>query len=439
MKKVFRSEYFKWGATIFLAGALLIVFFQIVDKYGGFKTGLSTLITIISPFLYGFVMAYLLDPLYSFIISKTYPGIKGATEKPSSALKISKIIATIVSLVVLFGVVIGIGALIIPQLIESVTGLSQTLPGDVTHFTDIINNYLDNMENDALADTLQDNVEELQNHVISWVQDTFLPGMGSLVQRVSSGLIVTIKTILNMVIGVIACVYYLNGKETFMAQFKKTILALFREDRAKEIFEFADYTNKTFGAFISGKILDSLIIGILCFIAMSILKLPYSMLISTIVGITNVIPFFGPFIGAIPSVLLILVVNPIQAFYFLILIVVLQQLDGNVIGPKILGSSIGIASFWVMFAIILGGGLFGFVGMILGVPVFAVLYYYGGRFVRNKLEKKGLAEDTTDYISYNAYEINESEILGGMGQTSREDFDADKDDSAEEIINERTE
>ncbi len=430
MKRIFRSEYFKWGATIFLAGALLVVFFQITNNFGGFKTGISTFLTIVSPFVYGFIMAYLLNPIYSFIIRKTYPVIKGSA-KPTSALKISKIIATVVSILVLFGAIVGIGALIIPQLVESITGLSQTLPGDVRHFTEVINDYLDNMENIALAETLQENVEEFQNHVISWVQNTFLPSMGSLVQRVSSGVIVTIKTILNIVIGVIACVYFLNGKETFVAQLKKTIMAFFKEDSAEEIFFFADYTNKTFGAFISGKILDSLIIGVLCFIAMSILNLPYSMLISTIVGITNIIPFFGPFIGAIPSVLLILLVNPLQALYFLILIIVIQQLDGNVIGPKILGNSIGIASFWVMFAIIIGGGLFGFAGMVLGVPVFAVLYYYAGWFVRNKLEKKGLAQDTMDYTHYTKYEIDDSEVINDTGQTPDKGLDADKEEAAE--------
>ena len=186
----------------------------------------------------------------------------------------------------------------------------------------------------------------------------------------------------------------------FRSQTKKLILSISRDRVAEEIFNFLNFANKTFGGFISGKIIDSIIIGFICFGAMNVMGLPYPVLISTIIGVTNIIPFFGPFIGAIPSVVIIAIASPIQALYFLIMVVVLQQVDGNIIGPAILGNSTGLASFWVMFSIIVGGGLFGFIGMILGVPVFAIIYYYAGRIIKTKLSRKNLPVETWEYTSY---------------------------------------
>ena len=398
MKRFFRSGYFNWGATIFLAGAALVIFYHVVADFSGFKKGIGTLISIISPFIYGFVMAYLLTPLYNYIVRKLYPSIKGDSKTNKRALTISKIVATIVCMIVLIGVVVGLVALLVPQVIESVRVISVALPGNLENLSDWATGILENMHNTQLANTLQDGLDEIQDNLLGWVQNTLLPGVGTLMQRVSSSVLFTIKTALNIIIGVIACAYFLNGKEQFKAQAEKITLAIFKPEKAKEIFDFATYTNKTFGSFIAGKLIDSLIVGILCFVAMSILKLPYPILISTIVGVTNIIPFFGPFIGAIPSIAIILLISPIQALWFLILVIVLQQLDGNVIGPTILGNSIGIASFWVMFAIIIGGGLFGFIGMVLGVPVFAVIYYYLGKLIRKRLGAKGLKEDTVDSL-----------------------------------------
>jgi len=237
-----------------------------------------------------------------------------------------------------------------------------------------------------------------------------MPGLGVIMQKISSRVILTLKTLLNLIIGVIVCVYFLNGKDKFKAQIKKVITALFRRDTANEIFEFGNYAHHAFGGFITGKIIDSIIIGVICFISMSIFRLPYPLLISVIVGVTNIIPFFGPFIGAVPSALIILMVSPIQALYFLILVIILQQLDGNIIGPAILGNSTGLSSFWVLFSIVIFGGLFGPVGMIIGVPVFAVIYYYAGKWIRKRLRNKGLEDRTEEYEEYNEYDFGRKEI-----------------------------
>lgn len=242
-------------------------------------------------------------------------------------------------------------------------------------------------------------------------QNEFLPQIGFYMGQISQGVLVTIRTLVNMAIGVIVCVYFLNSKELFRAQIRKLILAVCSREKSDRIFEFAYYSNRTFGGFINGKLIDSLIIGILCFILMTIFRLPYAVLVSAIVGVTNIIPFFGPFIGAVPSVIIICFESPVQAVYFLILILALQQFDGNILGPKILGGTTGLASFWVLFAILLGGGLFGFVGMILGVPVFAVIYYYAGRYIKTRLKRKHLPTETSEYEDFNKYDINRKDVL----------------------------
>lgn len=410
-RRLTETRYFKWGATVFVVGALLLLAYQIVFNYSGFKSGLGTLKTILSPFIYGFVMAYLLSPIYNFVIRKTYPVFKSKTTRVTTAYNISKVLATVVSLFVLIGVVAGILALLIPQVIESIRGLAATLPGRFDQFNIWVDNVLGNMDNHEMAETIYHYVDEMQGTLLDWVQDKLLPGVGSFVERLSVSVISTLRTVFNIVIGVIACAYFLNGKETFRAQFKKFIWAFFSKERAAEVFEFFRYSNKTFGGFITAKIVDSIIVGLICFVAMSILGLPYPILISTIIGVTNIIPFFGPFIGGIPSFAIIFIVNPVQSLWFLILIFLLQQFDGNVLGPAILGSSIGIASFWVMFAIVVGGGLFGFMGMVLGVPIFAILYYYWGKQIDKQLDKKGMPAETVDYIDLDKYQIDKDDII----------------------------
>jgi len=240
-------------------------------------------------------------------------------------------------------------------------------------------------------------MDSLTDKAIEFATNTILPHSQSLAAGVSQGVIGAVGFMMDFVIGIIISVYFLNSKDTFLAQIKKFIVANFKERTVEEIFSGASYTNKTFGGFISGKIIDSVIIGIICFLVMSVFGWEYSLLISCIVGITNIIPFFGPFIGAIPSTLLLILVNPMHALYFVIFVLILQQFDGNILGPKILGDSTGLESFWVLFAVLVGGGLFGFIGMVIGIPIFAVIYYYAGRTLNRKLERKGFSTDLKDY------------------------------------------
>ena len=214
---------------------------------------------------------------------------------------------------------------------------------------------------------------------------------------VYTGVVNIVNLVKNTLIGIIVMLYLLNIKDTLTAQSKKIIYSLFPLPAANEIIEKWRYIHKVFGGFIIGKLVDSLIIGILTFVWLSIIKMPYTVLISVIVGVTNIIPFFGPFIGAIPSALLVLLVSPKKCLWFLLSILVIQQLDGNIIGPKILGNSTGISSFWVLFSILFFGGVLGPVGMIIGVPTFAVIYRLTAEWVNKRLKKKELSTITDDY------------------------------------------
>ena len=287
-----------------------------------------------------------------------------------------------------------VGALIsmvLPQLISSIMGLVDTLPDSIRNVTNWLQNLL--ADNPEIEQTAMQFYQEGINTLTVWVKNDMIPQLTTLM----SSLVGTFNFFKNLLIGIIIAVYVLNSKELFAAQAKKLLYSVVKVPQANLIIDNIRFTHRVFGGFINGKLLDSLIIGVICFVGMSILKLPYSMLISVIIGVTNIIPFFGPFIGAIPSTFLILLINPMQALYFLIFVFALQQFDGNILGPKILGDSTGLSSFWVMFAILLFGGLFGFVGMVLGVPLFAVFYSFVSGMVCRSLRKKVLPEKTSAY------------------------------------------
>ena len=410
VKKLLESKHARLMLMIFIVGALLIIFNQIVGNYESFSEGVGTIKTIISPFIYGFVMAYLLSPIYNATVRGLYKLLGKYFKNKQRLFSFCKLVASVVAVVCLIGAVAGLIALIVPQVIESLTGILKSLPQRLTQLSALFNDITSKMDNKRLAMKMSEIYAQAQTNLIELAQTKLLPGMGTLVGQVSTQVLLTLKTMMNVMIGVMACVYMLNSKERFQGQFKKVILATLPKEKAEAVFDFAKFTNRTFGGFINGKIIDSIIIGIICFILMEIFGFPYPILISAIIGITNVIPFFGPFIGAIPAAIIILLVSPMYSLYFLILIFILQQVDGNIIGPAILGNTTGIASFWVLFSIVIGGGLFGFIGMVLGVPVFAIIYYYFSRSINKRLEAKGLEFRTDSYEDLNKYKIDKEDL-----------------------------
>ena len=409
MEKKFRlkNKYTQQATMFIVVGIVLIVAYYAVNHMPVVSELFAKINGILMPFYLGIIVAYLLCPLYNAVVRGVYKLCHGWFKTSRKDFRFARVCGTIASLVCLFVVVAGLLVMVIPDLWDSILGLIVGAPDMISGAQDWIQSHVD--KNPQIAALLQDNLEKMSDSAIAWAEEKLLPGA----QAIVSGVAGTVTTLLNIVVALIICVYILNSKEVFGAQYRKFVLANFKKEKADAIFELGTLCNQTFGGFISGKIIDSAIIGLLCFIAMTVLKLPMTMLISVVVGVTNVIPFFGPFIGAIPSIILLLIVDPIAAVKFGIMVLILQQLDGNIIGPKILGKTTKLASFWVMFAIIVGGGLFGFVGMILGVPVFAIIYTYMCRGVNGKLKKKSLSISTMKYQDFSKYGIDKEEVFGG--------------------------
>ena len=396
MKLNLEEKNVKWGLTAFLVILCGILIFFAVYRFTAVQKLVGVITGILAPFIYGLVMAYLLCPIYNFTVRSVYDLMNRGKRKFSKALPIAKGVGTVVALAVLFIVVTGILWMIIPGLVDSIVKIIDILPSSMNqlmHWADL------KLQNFPIAQTRIDSwINHFTENAIQFVTEKVLPEYTTIATSVSAGLLGVFTALKNIFVAIIICAYFLNSKDLFAAQSKKVIVAFFSEHTAKEILDGASFTNKTFGGFINGKIIDSLIIGLLCFVCMTIFGWEYTLLISCIVGITNIIPFFGPFIGAIPSALLLLMVDPHQCLWFLVFILALQQFDGNLLGPKILGDSTGLASFWVLFAVLVGGGLFGFIGMVIGIPVFAVIYAYATRGINRRLEKRGFSTNISDYM-----------------------------------------
>ena len=395
MKLKFENMYIKWGITVFIVVSLCIVVFFAVYRIETVMKGVTVLTDILMPFVYGLVMAYLLCPLYNWGVRTfgkiKWPKIRGRDMNTT----FSKGLSTTLSILIMLAIIASLLWMIIPQLIESIGAIVKQLPGVIEKLVAWMQRRFESLP--QLSGFMEKWVNNLAEKFVSWAEKILVPETDSVITGISGGLLGVMNLLKNFFIGVIICIFFINRKEVFSAQIKKLAFAILSEENADGFLRGAAFTHKTFGGFINGKLLDSLIIGIICFIFMNIFDWPYSLLISVIIGVTNIIPFFGPFIGAIPSALLLLMEDPWTCLYFCVFILVLQQVDGNIIGPTILGDSIGLASFWVMFAILVGGGLFGFLGMVVGIPIFAVIYAYTCYAVNKKLRKKGLSTDLNDY------------------------------------------
>ena len=393
------KKYLYWGITAFCVIACAILFFMALNYMPGVLKTIGALFSILSPFIWGLAITYILLPLVKALQRGVFGALGSAIHKknPDKARRFARAMSVVLAEIIFLAIIVAIVYLIIPQLVSSITTIVENSSMYVENTTKWIEKLLsDNPEIEKYVLDVFSNVsEDLKN----WLKDTVLPGIGNIAAGVTTGIISVVKAVYNLVIGIIVSIYILGNIEGFTASAKKLMYTVFSVESAEKLREGLSFTDKTFMGFINGKLLDSAIIGLICYIGCALLNIPYALLVSVIVGVTNVIPFFGPFIGAVPSALLILLVNPLKCLIFVIFIIVLQQVDGNLIGPKILGSSIGINGFWVMFSIIFGGGLFGFWGMLLGVPVFVVIYTLIGRLVDKKLKKRDLPWEISDYMN----------------------------------------
>lgn len=340
---------------------------------------------IMTPFIYGFLLAYVLNFLMMFFEKRVFFKIE---EKNRKLRSLNKTLSIACTYIVAFGIVTFLVAILVPQVTKSFESLYQNMQGYLTGAEETLNQVLEFFDNTFGLNLIT------ENQLNSFIEKAISLFTGKDMENLYKGIIDAIfpaaintaSNIYNWFIAIIVSVYFLACKEKLCAQVKAMSYAYLPKKVLHKTVEIVNVSNNMCGRFLIGKIVDSIIIGILCFIGMSIFRFEYAPLISVIVGFTNIIPVFGPFIGAIPSAFLLLLVDPIQCLWFVVFIIVLQQLDGNVIGPKILGNQIGVSGFWIMFSVLVGGGLFGVPGMILGVPVFAVIYDLLGKNVRTRLK-----------------------------------------------------
>jgi predicted PurR-regulated permease PerM len=383
--------------AVCLAMVIICLKWATVSAFG------TKIVFLLAPIGWGVVFAYLMNP----VMIKTESLFTKHIFKKKPHPKLARIIAVSVSMIVLLGIIAAFFALVLPGIIGSLNQIYRNLSVYVVTIHDYLITLLDDYPALELRVTselakFQANAMEYLYNVTQNLSTMNLEGLREFAQKVGGGALAGALNILNAlkdaIIGLIIMIYLLFSKELFIGQAKKFTNAFFPKNAAAAILRVSAHTNRVLGGFINGKIIDSVIIGILCAIGMSIMKMEYIVLISVIVGITNIIPFFGPFIGAIPSALLLLIAAPDQVIPFCIFILALQQFDGNILGPKILGDTTGLPAFWVMVAIFLGGGLFGFGGMILGVPIFAVFYTLVKEITENQLRKKSLPVSTAEYM-----------------------------------------
>ena len=403
----------------------LVILYLKSSVIGGY---INEFFRVIAPVTWGVVIAYICNPLMKFF-ERVFAKV---IEKKKPHPKINRCLSIAVSLILLIAILASLLTVVIIQVRDSVLEILNNVPNYITQLEVLITKWLGDYP--EVVSYFESQLETIQPKLIEYANN-MLNSLGDLSVKLKDGAIGVLVAVKDFVIGFIVAIYLLFSKETFLAQARKIVYAVFPRGMSKTILRISSKADRTLSGFISGKLLDSLIIGILCFICMSIMKMEFTALISVIVGVTNVIPFFGPFFGAIPSAFLLLITAPKQVIPFVIFILILQQFDGNILGPKILGDSTGLSPFWVMFAIFVGGGLFGFAGMLLGVPVFAVIYALISEMVAFLLKKKRLSHRTKDYIEFDASSppvavtINQERAEDAVTETKPEAVDEDKPDT----------
>ena len=400
MRRQFRwdKKYLNWGITAFLVIAGAILFYMALSYLPVIGKGLGTLLRILSPFVWGLVITYLLHPLMKALERSAFLPLSRRLYKGKraySARRFARGMSVLVAEIVLIAAIVALFYLILPQLYGSIVMIVDNSPTYIANLTAWVEKTLKGFP--ELEAYITEALTNVNTNVFDWVRSTLLPGLGSVVSNVTTGVAYAVKAVYNLIIGIIVSVYILGNIEGFAAGARRLSYSLFGIESAEKIRDLLAFTDKTFMGFINGKLLDSAIIGLICYIFCAIVNMPFALLVSVIIGVTNIIPFFGPLIGAVPSAIIILMVNPMKMLIFVIFIIILQQIDGNFIGPKILGSSIGISGFWVMFAIILGAGLFSFWGMLLGVPMFVLIYTALDHLIVKRPKKNDLPWETAQY------------------------------------------
>ncbi len=395
------SNHFRWAVTAVCTVSICLIIFFLLFRSKELMAFFKELSNILMPVIIGAVIAYLINPLVNFLdglLTKLFLRMKLSQKK---ALSLSLWISVFLSMAIFLFFVYFLISLILPELYQNIKNFVSNFEGYVTTITTWFSELELLKDNPELYNNLSSTLDKMLESVEDWLSSSLLTSLSGILSGLTFRIIGIFNIILDVVVGLIVSIYILSSKRKYTAKAKRFTYVLFKPQTANTILTMASRCNKIFSGFISGKLLDSLIIGMMCFIGLSLLNMPYALLVSVIVGVTNVIPFFGPFIGAIPSAILILLADPTNlkpVIIFVIFIICLQQFDGNILGPKILGDSTGISALMVVVSITVGGGFFGFMGMFLGVPTFAVLSYLLRCFIHYRLRKRGLPPEHENYI-----------------------------------------
>lgn len=406
MKK--NNKYIGWGVTAFLVILASLIAYYVMYHFESLKSSIANIIVILMPVIDGVILAYILTPLLNALerkIVKPFFQFIHCSHKKKQLRMVSILLTMAVVIVVIYGFF----SMAIPQIINSIKTIVYQFPTYVDTLTFWISQLLN--DNPEIESFVTDAISQYSVYIEDFINAKVLPQLNNIIMIISMSVYSIFKEFWNFIIGFIISIYVLGSKEIFAAQAKKILYAFLSVESANRLISNARFSNKTFCGFFVGKILDSIIIGIICFVVTSIMGTPFNVLISVIIGVTNIIPFFGPFLGAIPSILLILFIDPIQALYFLLFVLILQQVDGNIIGPKILGNSTGLSSFWVIFSITLFGGFLGVFGMIIGVPIFAVIFAFIKSLVESKLALKELPSETSSYLKLLYIDVEKKDVV----------------------------
>jgi len=402
VEDLFNRNYLEGAVYVFLTGLALMLVYFMLTNLDGMAAGWHELLGLLTPFIWGVCIAYILMPLFNWL-NQQLNRLDFMRRHHRVCLSVS-LIVTMSLFFLLLGVFF---SLVIPEIVNSVVSLFNILTNTTSYewVREYLQSALEQLKNMEMFAYLEElgiisnvdgSLQSTADNLFSYF-DKPEEYLNRLIAYILGVLLKAGVSAKNILVALIVSIYMMIGKETFLAQSRKIIYAFTTQDRAEHFLDFCHRTNRIFSGFLSGKILDSLIIGLICFCGMSLMRLEYAMLISLIIGVTNIIPFFGPFIGAIPSILLLLIVSPKQALIFAVFVLLLQQFDGNILGPKILGNATGLTAFWVIFAVIVMGGMLGVVGMFIGVPIFATIYMIVKNTVETRLRRKKLPIATDNY------------------------------------------
>lgn len=408
-------------AEHFLFAALCIAFYFLLLRWNSLMGGINALLRICAPVVAGLVLAYVLNPTMRLFRRMGMALMKKLDLPEEKKEKTAKIVGIILTFLLAAGLVSAFLWVVIPELYLTVRDLTARLPSQFNRLQNWVTKLLDKaaVDGEPLTDVeaaVISVINYVQNYLSDFLENGLMERVTTSLTYVTTGVINVFRAAYNLLVGFVVSIYALGNRDTFIAQGKKAAYALFPANKADLVIGGFRKVNSIFSGFLIGKIIDSIIIGILAYICLALMKMPYALLNSVIIGCTNIIPIFGPFVGAVPCILLVLLVRPIYALRMGIFILILQQVDGNIIGPRILGDSTGLPGFWVLLALIFCGGIWGFGGMIVGVPLFATFYYLIKQFLEWKLRKRSFPTDTDDYYDVNYYDQTRSEFERSEGK-----------------------